>query len=236
MPLSNSVVLLTGVGREGQVGEVVARAFAERGASLVLVDRREEQASSRASVLRRDGNQAWGYGCDLSDPAAVASLAQRVRTERGDALAAFVHLAGGFSASGPVADSDLEVWNRMFAVNLTTAYLCTRAFLPLLRVSHGAIVYFASEAVLPGGRVAELAGYAAAKSGVLSLMRSVAQEERKSGVRANAVAPTAIRTGDNVKAMGENVRYVEREAVADAVVYLCSDEAHAVTGQVIALS
>src|SRR5262249_40191561 len=187
-------------------------------------------------ALTRAGLKAWGYGCDLADAAAVASLAQRIRTERGDALAAFVHLAGGFSASGPVAHSDVEVWNRMFAINLTTAYLCTRAFVPLLRAQRGSIVYFASEAVLPGGRVAELAGYAAAKSGVVSLMRTVSQEERKNGVRANAVAPTSIRTGDNVKAMGENVRYVEREAVADAVVYLCSDEARAVTGQVIALS
>jgi NAD(P)-dependent dehydrogenase (short-subunit alcohol dehydrogenase family) len=67
-------------------------------------------------------------------------------------------------------------------------------------------------------------------------MRSVAQEESNAGVRANAVAPTSIRTAANVQAMGDTVRYVEREEVAAAVAFLVSDAASAVTGQVIALS
>ena len=70
----------------------------------------------------------------------------------------------------------------------------------------------------------------------MTLMHAVAQQERNNGVRANAVAPTSIRTAANVQSMGENVRYVEREEVAATVAYLCSDDASAVTGQVIALS
>jgi NAD(P)-dependent dehydrogenase (short-subunit alcohol dehydrogenase family) len=84
--------------------------------------------------------------------------------------------------------------------------------------------------------VANISAYAVAKSGVVTLMRAVAQEERDTGVRANALAPTSIRTATNVAAMGEKVRYVERDEVAAAVAYLCSDEASAITGQVIALS
>jgi NAD(P)-dependent dehydrogenase (short-subunit alcohol dehydrogenase family) len=80
-----------------------------------------------------------------------------------------------------------------------------------------------------------MAAYAAAKSGVLALMRAVAEEERATGVRANALAPTAIRTAANLDSMGENVRYVEREEVADAVLFLCSDGASAISGQVIRL-
>lgn len=124
----------------------------------------------------------------------------------------------------------------MIDINLTTAYLVTRAFLPLVRAARGSFVYFASEAVAPGGKVANIAAYAAAKAGVVSLMRAVAQEERASGVRANALAPTSIRTSANVQAMGENVRYVEREEVAAVVAFLCSDAARAVTGQLVALS
>jgi len=124
----------------------------------------------------------------------------------------------------------------MFTINLTTAFLVTRAFLPLLRAGRGGIVYFASEAALPGAKVGNIAAYAAAKSGVVTLMHAVAQQERNNGVRANAVAPTSIRTAANVQSMGENVRYVEREEVAATVAYLCSDDASAVTGQVIALS
>jgi 3-oxoacyl-[acyl-carrier protein] reductase len=80
-----------------------------------------------------------------------------------------------------------------------------------------------------------MAAYAAAKAGVVTLMRAVAQEERDNGVRANAVAPAAIRTADNVRDMGADARYVEREDVASAVLFLCSPAARAVTGQVIRL-
>jgi 3-oxoacyl-[acyl-carrier protein] reductase len=124
----------------------------------------------------------------------------------------------------------------MIEINLTTAYLVTRAFLPFVRATKGSLVYFASEAVSPGGKVANIAAYAAAKAGVVSLMRSVAQEERASGVRANALAPTSIRTAANLSAMGEDIRYVEREEVAAVIAFLCSDVARAVTGQLITLS
>jgi len=67
-------------------------------------------------------------------------------------------------------------------------------------------------------------------------MRAVAQEERANGVRANALAPASIRTASNIQAMGDDVRYVEREEVAAAVAFLCRDAASAVTGQLIALS
>ena len=230
-------ILVTGVGRDGQVGEAVADALTRSGgAALLLVDRREEQARDRAASVERAGGRAFAFGCDLADASRVSDLAARIRREHGDRLRAVVHVAGGFALSGTVAESDFDTWQRMFAINLTTAYLVTRAFLPFVRATRGSLVYFASEAALPGGKVANIAGYAAAKSGVVALMRAVAQEELASGVRANAVAPTSIRTAANVESMGENVRYVEREAVAAAVAFLCSDAASAVTGQVIALS
>jgi NAD(P)-dependent dehydrogenase (short-subunit alcohol dehydrogenase family) len=230
------LILLTGVGRQGQVGEIVARAFAERGATVLMVDRVAEAAEARARVLVEQGHRAGGYGCDLTNVDDVGELVARVRREHGDRLDALVSMAGGFASSGTVADGDVDLWHRMFAINLTTAYLSTRAFLPLLRASGGAIVYFASEAALPGSRVAGTAPYAAAKAGVVTLMQAVAQEERANGVRANALAPGAIRTATNVQSMGSDKRYVEREDVAAAVVWLCSNAARAVTGQVIRLS
>ena len=74
----------------------------------------------------------------------------------------------------------------------------------------------------------------AIKAGVLALMRTVAAEEL-GRVRANALAPTQIRTAENVAGMGENAAYVEREDVAEAVLYLCSDASRNVTGQAIKL-
>ena len=233
MELSGRSVVLTGVGREGQVGEAVARAFAERGARVLLVDRQEDQARARSDALLAAGLRSASLAADLSDAAAVDALAARVREATSGRVHALVHLAGGFAASGPVADSDPAEWTRQFTINLTTAYLTARAFLPLVRATKGAMVFFGSEAALPGARVSGIAAYAAAKGAVLTLVQAIAQEERDNGVRANAIAPTAIRTAANLAEMGAEAAYVTREAVADVAVWLCSDAARAVTGQVV---
>lgn len=231
---TGSTVVLTGVGGEGQVGEVVAKAFAEQGASLVLVDRTAEKVEARAAAIVALGHTARGYACDLTNADDVTALAHRVRAEHGDRLQALVHMAGGFAMSGPVAESSIDVWNRQIAINLTTAYLATRAFLPLLRAGKGSIVLFASEAALVTGT--NRSAYAVAKTGVATLMRSIANEERKNGVRANAVAPTSIRTAANIAAMGDKTHYIEREQVASAVVFLCSEAASAISGELLPLT
>src|SRR6516164_2965248 len=224
---SGSTVLLTGVGGDGQVGQAVARAFAEAGASLILVDRAQEHVDARAGELARGGHAAAGYACDLTDGAAVKAVVGRIREKHGNSIHAFVHLAGGFAMSGPVADSTDDIWNRQIAINLTTAFVAARAFLPMIRAAKGSIVFFASEAVLPGSTGARTSAYAVAKSGVVALMRAIAAEERPNGVRANAVAPSTIRTATNVAEMGGNTKYVEREQVADVVLFLCSARASA---------
>jgi NAD(P)-dependent dehydrogenase (short-subunit alcohol dehydrogenase family) len=233
MEFAGRSVVLTGVGREGQVGEAVAQAFAERGARVFLVDHTEEHVRARADALVARGLRAAGLAADLTDTTAVAALAERVRDATAGRLHALVHLAGGFAMSGGVAESDPAIWQRQFAMNATTAYLTARAFLPLLRGVKGALVFFASEAVLPGARAAKLSAYVASKSALVALMHSIAQEERAGGVRANAVAPTTIRTADNVAAMDADTPMVTREAVADVVLWLCSDAARAVSGQVV---
>jgi NAD(P)-dependent dehydrogenase (short-subunit alcohol dehydrogenase family) len=233
MEFAGRSVVLTGVGREGQVGEAVAQAFAERGARVFLVDHTEDNVRARADALVSRGLRAAALAADLTDTAAVSTLAERVREATAGRLHALVHLAGGFATSGPVAESDLAVWQRQFAMNATTAYLTARAFVPLLRGAKGSIVLFASEAVLPGARTSNVSAYVASKSAVVALMHSIAQEERAHGVRANAVAPTTIRTADNVAAMGADTPMVTREAVADVVLWLCSDASRAVSGQTI---
>ena len=161
-------------------------------------------------------------------------MARRVGDAAGGGIAALVNLAGGFAMSGSVGDSDPAVLQKQIAINLTTAYLATRAFLPLLRAGTGAVVYFASAAVLPDGSSKNISAYAAAKAGVLALMRAIASEEA-GVVRANALAPTQIRTAENIAAMGETGAYVEREAVAEAVLFLCSPASKSITGQAIKL-
>lgn len=228
-------VMLTGMGRPGQVGEAVAQAFAERGARLLLVAHRMDEARARADALAARGHRATAFSADLTAVDAVASLADAVRVQVDGQLHALVHIAGGFSMSGPVADSDPDEWTRLFAINGTTAYLVARAFMPLLRATRGSLTCFASEAALPGAPAKNRAAYTAAKSAVVALVHAVAEEERASGVRANAVAPSTIRTADNVAAMGEKSAMVSREAVADVVCWLASDAARAVSGQIVAV-
>jgi NAD(P)-dependent dehydrogenase (short-subunit alcohol dehydrogenase family) len=228
-------VLVTGVGRRGQVGEAVAAAFAAEGAALILVDRELDDANARAAELRAIGADARAFACDLANSAQLTTLAAEISGAYAGRLNALVALAGGFAMSGPIAESDPEAWQRQIDINLTTAFLSTRAFLPLLRPAAGAIVYFASAAALPGGAAAGMAAYAAAKAGVVALMRAVSADERPHGVRANAVAPTAIRTAANLQTMGEQANYVERNDVASAVCFLCSTDAQAISGQVVRL-
>lgn len=227
--------MITGVGAKGQVGEAVAYALARRGDTVLLVSRDPVEVSARASELTAHGLAAHGYACDLSDAAAVDDLADRVRATHGERLDALVNLAGGFGSSGPLAASDPQAFQRQLQINLTTAYLATRAFISSVTATRGSVVFFASEAVLEGAKTGGLAAYAAAKAAVVALMRSVADEGRANGVRANALAPAAIRTATNEASMGADTAYVEREDVASIVAFLCSPAARAVTGQVIRL-
>ncbi|AHG87998.1 short-chain dehydrogenase/reductase SDR [Gemmatirosa kalamazoonensis] len=229
-------VLITGVGREGQIGEALAAAFAADGARLLLVDRTRANVEARAAAVRARGAEAHAFDCDLTDADALARLADDAgQALGGESLDAVVCAAGGFGPTGPLDQGSVADWDRMLAVNLATAHRTTRALLPSLRRRGGALVYFTSPAALPGAAAGGIAAYAAAKAGVIALMRAVAADERAHGVRANAVALSAVRTTANVAAMGGDGPFVEREDVARVVRWLCSAESASVTGQIVRL-
>ena len=233
--LRGATVILTGVGRRGQVGETVAAAFASKGANLVLIDRDSTGVKERAADVARQAGAVHPFSCDLTNPDETGAVAKEVDALAPAGISAVVHMAGGYVEGAPVADMEPATWHKLFAINLSTAFVATRAFIPLVRRARGAMVYFASAAALPGASVAKMSAYAAAKGGVITLMRAVAGEERTNGVRANALAPQAIRTESNLASMGDDQKYVERETVAAWVLWLCSKTAGPVTGQVIRL-
>ena len=240
MDFTNKLVVITGVGRAGQVGEALALGFAQRGATLALLDLQLEQVEARADDLRKAGYTVTAHAANLSDADAARAAADEVvaatRDRFGGAVHAVICAAGGFGMTGPLDASDPAAWHKQFVINLDTAYGATRAFLPALRAANGALVYFGSVAALPGGDPSGMSAYAAAKSGVLALMTAVAHEERANGVRANAVVPTQVRTAANVDAMGDGKEYVERESVADVVAFLASTLARNISGQAITLA
>lgn len=233
MRFATATVVITGVGHEGQVGEAIARAFAAEGATLALLDRTADAVAARATALTAVGARATGYACDLTNPTQVAEVARRI-SAAAPRIDALVNVAGGFALSGPIGQADFDTLHHQIAVNLTTAWVASNTFVPLLR-DKGSVVYFASASALPGGRSANMSAYVASKAGVIGLMHAVADEGRQRGIRANAVAPVAIRTADNLRDMGPTVRYVERETVAATVLFLCSDDARSITNQVFRL-
>lgn len=235
------LLTLTGVGRAGQVGEGLARYFAAAGWSLALLDLMGDEAEARAADARTYATNAnqriTAHAANLADAdAAVAAAAEVLKAHNTDRVTAVVCAAGGFGATGALDASDAAAWHKQFTINLDTAFATTRAFLPAVRAAKGSFVYFGSVAATPGGSPKGLAAYAAAKSGVLTLMRTVALDEKANGVRANAVAPTAIRTAANMADMSDKTVYVERESVAEVIAFLVSSAARNVNGQVITLA
>ena len=237
LAFANRLVVITGVGRAGQVGEALALGFAQRGASLALLDRDQAQVEARAAELTAQGYKATAHAANLADAADAERAAREVLAAHGtSAVHAVICTAGGFGMTGPLSDANPADWAKQFMINLDTAFATTRAFLPALREGRGALVYFGSVAALPQGNPKGMAAYAAAKSGVLTLMRTVALDEKGNGVRANAVAPTTIRTATNLADMGDKTDYVDRESVADVVAFLASEQARNVSGQVLTLA
>lgn len=240
LDFTGRLIVITGVGRAGQVGEAIALGFAQRGATLALLDVLPAEVEARAASLTAQGFAATAHVANLADTVAAeraaTEIVEHTRDRFGGAVHAVICVAGGFGMTGALDSTDTAAWQKQFMINLDTAYNATRAFLPAVRSAHGSFVYFGSAAALPGGKSAGLAAYTAAKSGVLALMRAVAADERGHGVRANAVAPTQVRTTANIDTMGSDKDYVERESVADVVAFLASPLARNISGQVIALA
>ena len=229
-PMTNKVVLVTGVGHRGQVGFVIAERVLAAGGRVCITDV-TPQVMEMARALG-DASEVLGVQADLTDAAAVEVLLTGINEKFGR-LDGVVNVAGGLSVIKPIAETSAEEWRRELQRNAETAYAVTRAALPLLRTARGAIVNFASPAALRAQ--AQLGAYSAAKAAVVALTRAVAIEEKDHGVRANAVAPGMIDTEQNRKSVADPaaVKWVTREQIADVVLFLMSDEGRAITGETI---
>ena len=226
--MANKVALVTGVGHRGQVGFVVAQRLQAAGARVCVTD-----VTPGVIELARDmGNDVLGLQADLTDESAVNALIEGVRSHFGR-LDVVVNVAGGLSVIKPLADTESAEWRREMQRNAETVYTVTRAALPMLRHSRGAVINFASPA---GVRAqAQLGAYSAAKAAVVSMTRAIAIEEKENGVRANALAPGMIDTEQNRKSVADpdNTKWITRDQIADVVLFLAGDAASGVTGETI---
>jgi NAD(P)-dependent dehydrogenase (short-subunit alcohol dehydrogenase family) len=145
-----------------------------------------------------------------------------------------LNLAGGYRAGVPVAEMDEGFWDELLNLNLRSTFLTCRAIVPhMLQQGRGKIVNIAARAGLQGR--AKNAAYAVSKAGVIILTQSLSEEVKNSGVNVNAILPSTLDTPrnreENPKA--DFSKWVPPEKLAEAILFLCSDEASAITGATI---
>ena len=230
--MEGKVVIVTGAA--SGIGKACAKRFVAEGASMVLADRAD--LSAIAKRIESQGSQALSVEVDVSDEGSVVDLFTAVRNRFGR-LDVLAHLAG-ISRRGLALDFPVDDWDAVIDTNLKGTFLCCRAAIPVMRDSGGgAIVNTASVHSLVSFDTCT--AYDAAKAGLLGLTRVLALDYGPD-IRVNAVLPGAILTplwrgvtpkdkrryGDMVPAK----RLGTPEDVANAVLYLASDEASFVTG------
>lgn len=225
--MSDRVVIVTGVGGRGQVGYAVAETLVEQGARVVVTGR-TDAVEGHAREL---GDDVVGVVADLADANGAAAVMDAVR-DRWGRLDVLVNVAGGLHLTKSAAETSPEEWQREVDANVRTTFLMSRAAIPLLRDSKGAIVNFASPSGLRATK--GMAAYNAGKAGVVALTRSMALEEKEHGVRVNAIAPGMVATAQNLDEMGEDAaEWVRREEIVNAVLFLAGEAGSGVNGETI---
>ena len=238
------VAIVTGSG--GGIGAVCAQAFAGAGAAVVVTDVNVEGGQATVDKIRADGGQAEFFAADVTGAAAVQALVEFAVDTYG-ALHFAHNNAGVLGESARLTDSDDATWFRTVQINLGAVYLGMKHQIPaILRSGGGAVVNTASYAGLVA--VPFASAYVASKHGVVGLTKAAAVEFGKKGVRVNAVCPGSARTQLNIERVAGNPaiekamtdaspmkRFVEPEEVADAVLWLCSEQASFVNGHALAV-
>ena len=236
--LSGKVALVTGVGRVGQIGHAVARGIGRAGARLLLADVNALGLADRVKEFAGEGIGARASAGDLTQPEAARIAVAAAQSHFGG-LDIVVNVAGGLFSYGAFTEVSADALDRELAVNVKTAFFTCQAAIPALLArgaggAGGAIVNFASIAAIRS--LMHMAAYSAAKSAVAGLTRALAREYRDAGIRVNAVAPATVRTADNVAQMDPKTPLVELDDVVNTILFLVSDEASAITGQVVPIT
>jgi NAD(P)-dependent dehydrogenase (short-subunit alcohol dehydrogenase family) len=242
--LADKVAIVTGAGSRGPGvgnGKAAAILFAREGARVLCVDQAKERALETVELIRAERGDAEAFAADVTRRADCHAMVDAAVSRWGglDVL----HNNVGIESRSGVLETTEEEWDRVMAVDLKSMLLSTQAAVPAMeRRGGGSVICISSVAGLRGhGRTA----YAAAKAGVIGFVTSVAVQVGPRGIRVNAIAPGTVWT-PMVEDLGPEARERRRRAtplgtegtawdVGWGAVYLASDEARWVTGQVLVI-
>ncbi len=239
MHLTGKTAIVTG-GSRG-IGRAIALCLAEEGAKVAVIYAGNTSAAEETlQAITEKGGQAISIQCDVANEDAVNAMVKQVKEQFGS-VDILVNNAG-ITRDGLLMRMKTADWQAVLDTNLTGTFFCTKAVTKIMmKQRSGAIVNLTSVVGLTGN--AGQANYAAAKSGIIGFTKSVAKELASRGIRANAVAPGCIDT-DMTAVLSDAVkeemiktiplgRVAQPEEVAKAVLFLVSDCASYITGQVL---
>jgi 2-hydroxycyclohexanecarboxyl-CoA dehydrogenase len=243
--LKGKRVIVTGGG--SGIGRQICRRFAEEGSEVAVFDINEEGAAETVRIIAADGGKAFAHRVDITDRAAVDKAVAEV--EGRGPVDVLVNNAG-WDVMKPFLESDIELWNKVIAINLYGPLHMHHAVLPgMVRNGRGRVVNISSDA----GRVGSSgeAVYSACKGGLIAFTKTVARELARSGIQLNAVCPGPTDTplfaqfaeGEAGQKVAEGLkraipmkRLAQPDDFPGIVCFLSSDDAGFITGQTISVS
>jgi NAD(P)-dependent dehydrogenase (short-subunit alcohol dehydrogenase family) len=243
MRLAGKVAVITGAG--SGIGREASLRFAREGASVVIADRAEELGKGTEELVRDEGGRALFVAVDVTEADSVQAAVAAGVAHFGQLDVVYNNAGGSTANDGAVHEVPIDEWWRTLHVDLYGTFLVSRFAVPHLFDRGGSVINTSSAAGLMGvdpGRSA----YSAAKGGVIALTRAMAASYAKYGIRVNAIAPGGTATDRIKDAFARSGRQLQTDGpgipaigqpsdIADAAVFLASDEARMVTGQVLAV-
>ena len=230
------------IGGTSGIGQAIATGLALAGANIICTSRREDQVEAASSVIESLGRRTIRCVSDVSDRFSLDDLLSKTVSEFGK-VDILVNSAGRTKRE-PTIDQNEEDWNAIFETNLTGTLRACQVFgKHMIANGYGRIINIASLSSFVS--LFEVAAYSASKAGVASLTKSLAIEWAKSGVNVNAIAPGVFRTALNQKLLDETPRgqefltrtpmgrFGKVEELAGAAVFLASEAASFITGEIL---
>ncbi len=223
-------------GGTGALGRSIVSHFLQEGVAVAVPYRDANKLGETRPPFDAPEERLLFHAAHLEKEDDVSRVLQSV-VQRFGGIDYLVNAAGGYRGGTPVDQLSVQEWEEMVTMNLHTAFLVSRGALRMMKqAGFGRIVTIAALAgISPGSR---RAAYAVSKAGAIALTKAIAEEGKGLGITANAIAPGTIRTEANLASMpgADTSTWVTPEEISRLVLFLCSDEARSITGNVLRIT